>query len=47
MRQVHQLGQRHQVAVVQAAVGVVEPVQVLDQQVAPVRRGAHQGSHLA
>ncbi len=30
----------------QAAVLVVEPVQLLNQQIAPVRRRAHQGLHL-
>ena len=45
---VHFPRQRHQVAVVQAAEGVVELVQVLDEQVAPValgRRRADQRAH--
>ena len=45
-RQVHQLGQCRQVPLMQAAVLVVEPVQLLDQQVSPVRRRAHQCPHL-
>ena len=48
-RKIHFLGQRHQMPVVQAAVGVVELVQVLDQQIAPmatVRPFSNQGHHL-
>ena len=46
-RHIHLPGQRHQMPVVQAAIGVVELVQVLDQQVAPVRaRGRSSRSHL-
>ena len=44
-RQVHGSGQCRQVALVQASVRVVELVQVLDQQVAPVRRRPHQRPH--
>ena len=33
-------------ALMQAAVLVVEPVQLLNQQIAPVRRRAHQSLHL-
>ena len=44
-RNVHLLGQCHQVAVVQSAKTVVEHVQIFDQQVAPVRPGAQQCAH--
>ena len=40
------VGQCHQVALKQGAMGIVEPVQVFDQQVAPQRRPAHQRIHL-
>ena len=44
--QPHLVGQRHEVARVQAAVPVLDQVQVLDQQVAPARPVAEQRADL-
>ena len=41
---VHLFGQCHQVAVMQTAVGVVEHMQQLNQQVTPVRPRSDQGA---
>ncbi len=46
LRQAHGLGQRGEVRRAELAVRIVEAVQVLDQQVAPKRPFAHEGTHL-